>query len=117
VTPDQDPLPAVNPGRGAPWTDAERAALAAARQPDQNSTNFLARFAYALGTDALTYAEGHIRTLIEVHNEVWYSRAEDPAAFPGYCIELTFEALARRILGDLLDAGWTCPAGAADQVP
>ena len=37
------------------------------------------------------------------------ARQEDPATFPGYTLELSPAALARRIVGGLLDAGWTPP--------
>jgi hypothetical protein len=69
----------------------------------------LAQFAYDRGADPVDYAEGHITQLLEVHLLVWATREDDPSAFPGYCIELTLGAAARRIIGAMLDAGWTPP--------
>jgi hypothetical protein len=71
--------------------------------------NVLARLAYERGISPLDWAEGHVNQLIDVHIMVWSSRLQDPATFPGYPIELTTGALARRIIGELLDAGWTLP--------
>ncbi len=69
----------------------------------------LAKWAYARGTDPVEYAEGYVTSAIEVHLAVAESRAEDPSTFPGYCLEMTVNALARRIVGILLDAGWQAP--------
>jgi hypothetical protein len=66
-------------------------------------------WAYALGKDPLVYAETSTATLISAHELVIASRAEDPATFPGYSLDLSTEALARRIIGTLMDAGWTPP--------
>lgn len=72
---------------------------------------FLARFAYEHGEDPIDYAT---QGVIQIHVESWLmicaARAESPASFPGYTLELSPAALSRRILGDLLDAGWTPPA-------
>lgn len=72
--------------------------------------NPLARSAYARGTDPITYAEYQITALIEVHILAHASTAclDNPAAYLGYS-ELTIEALARKILGDLLDARMDVP--------
>jgi hypothetical protein len=62
---------------------------------------FLAQFAYDTGTPPLDYAEVNvIRAHIDAHL--------DPDSFPGEVNPAT-AALSRRILGDLLDAGWTPP--------
>ena len=37
------------------------------------------------------------------------TRRDNPGAFPGYCVEPGIEPLSRRILGELLDAGWAMP--------
>ena len=71
--------------------------------------NGLARFAYDIGINPVDYAEGDIEALINAHFMVAASRAIEPGTFPGYSIELTTDALARRILGNLLDAGWHPP--------
>lgn len=68
-----------------------------------------ARNAYESGTDPVTYAEGRVAMLVEVHLLVVNGRAENPASFPIYSRDLSDEALARRILGGLLAIGWTPP--------
>jgi hypothetical protein len=71
----------------------------------------IARMSYERGTDPVEYARTHV---IQVHLDAYLTitaaRAADAATFPGYLLELTPEALARRIIGGLLDAGWTSPA-------
>ncbi len=63
--------------------------------------DFLARFAYSTGQDPIDYAtENVIRAHIDAHL--------DPDSFPGEVNPAT-AALSRRILGDLMDAGWTAP--------
>lgn len=71
--------------------------------------NALARISYESGIDPIDYAEGQILLLMKAHGRVMLARTLNPAAFPGFGIELTPEALARRIIGNLLDAGWTAP--------
>lgn len=72
--------------------------------------NFLARFAYTNGIDPIDYAaHGIIQAHVDVHLAICAGRAENPASYPGYWRDLTTAALSRRILGDLLDAGWTPP--------
>lgn len=71
---------------------------------------FLARFAYDHGENPIDYAvTGVIQTHIDVFVSVVAARVENPEAFPGYVLEMTTAALSRRIVGDLLDAGWTPP--------
>lgn len=72
----------------------------------------LAKYAYAHGQDPVDYAEDLIAILIRVHATVAADRLDNPASWPGYDIPEGIEPLARRILGELLDAGWTIPAGA-----
>ena len=69
----------------------------------------LARISYDAGIDPIDYAEGEILTLIEAHANVAVARILNPASLPGYPLKVTPEALTRRILGVLLDAGWTAP--------
>lgn len=65
------------------------------------SIGFLAQFAYDTGMNPIDYAETNvIRAHIDAHL--------NPAHFPGEVNPAT-AALSRRILGDLLDAGWTPP--------
>lgn len=65
--------------------------------------------AYREGIDPVTWALQCTEQLIEVHALVTAGRATDPNSYPGYVIELTDTALANRIVGLLLDAGWTPP--------
>jgi len=66
-----------------------------------NDIDFLAAFAYSTGQDPIDYAaENVIRAHINAHLH--------PAGFPGD-IDPATDSLSRRILGDLLDAGWTPP--------
>lgn len=62
---------------------------------------FLAQFAYDTGTTALDYAEVNV---IRANVDAFMT----PGAFPGDVNPAT-AALSRRILGDLMDAGWTPP--------
>jgi hypothetical protein len=72
--------------------------------------SFLADFAYSHGTDPVDYAVEHV---IEMHLKTYLTvreaRAEDPASFPIYDAALSTAVLSRRILGDLMDAGWVPP--------
>ena len=70
---------------------------------------FLARFAYSHGQDPIDYASSLVQMHIEVNLMVRAARYEDPATFPGYLLDLSLEALSRRVIGDLMDAGWTPP--------
>jgi hypothetical protein len=70
----------------------------------------LAQWAYRHGTDPIDWAvESVVGNQISVYLTITAARAENPANFPGYVLELTQGALARRIVGGLLDAGWTPP--------
>lgn len=69
----------------------------------------LARISYEAGIDPVDYAECEIETLIKAHARIAASRAAAPDVFPAYPIDLTIAALVRRILGNLLDAGWQPP--------
>ena len=63
--------------------------------------DFLARFAYSTGQDPIDYAaENVIRAHIDAHFT--------PDTFPGD-VDPATTALSRRIVGDLLDAGWRAP--------
>jgi hypothetical protein len=62
------------------------------------------------GTDPLDWAIWLAREEITVLDEIRAARAEDPHTYPIYVWELSPEASARRIIGRLLDAGWTPPA-------
>ena len=66
-----------------------------------NDIDFLAAFAYSTGQDPIDYAtENVIRAHIDAHFT--------PDTFPGD-VDPATAALSRRIVGDLLDAGWRAP--------
>ena len=72
--------------------------------------SFLAEFAYDQGVDPIDYAvHGVIESHVDVNLTIRAARAENPVSFPGYWADLSTAALSRRILGDLMDAGWTPP--------
>jgi hypothetical protein len=77
--------------------------------------SYPAQYAYEHGTDPITYAESHVTMLIGVHLGVAAAREENPQSFPIYSPDVSNEALARRIVGGLLDAGWTPPEPANGQ--
>jgi hypothetical protein len=58
--------------------------------------DLLAQTAYDTGIDPVTYATQHV---IRSHIDVWLGGHEESTS-----------VLSSRILGDLLDAGWTPPA-------
>ena len=65
--------------------------------------------AYGSGVDPLGFAESLVTEIVLMHSVVAQARAEDPAAFAAYGPGLSPVTLARRILGELLDAGWEPP--------
>lgn len=76
----------------------------------------LAAHAYSTGMTPLDFAETRVRAAIDIHIRVMAGRREDPSTFPGYdpsvgteSFDTDIAALSRRILGGLLDAGWTMP--------
>ena len=66
-----------------------------------------ARIAYQAGIDPLDYAEAELTGLIGVHIELASVCADFGVSAPAGT--LTVGAMARRILGSLMDAGWTPP--------
>jgi hypothetical protein len=75
----------------------------------------IARMSYERGQDPVEFAETCImQNHLDVYLTIVSSRAEDPATFPGYALELSPQATARRIIGDLLDAGWLSPTLATE---
>jgi len=74
-----------------------------------------ARIAYDLGIDPLDYAETELATLIGVHLGLTSLYADLGVDAPEGT--LTVGALARRILGSLMDAGWIPPAAASEPEP
>ena len=66
-----------------------------------------ARIAYDLGIDPVDYAETELTVLIGVHLSLAVVCADIGVDVPEGT--LTTGAMSRRILGNLLDAGWTPP--------
>ena len=66
-----------------------------------------ARIAYQAGIDPLDYAEAELTGLIGVHIELASVCADFGVSAPAGT--LTVGAMARRILGSLMDAGWKPP--------
>ncbi|MGW4043011.1 hypothetical protein [Streptomyces sp. NPDC004721] len=69
----------------------------------------LARTSYRYGRDGVEIAEGIITTRIWALLHVRAGRAQNPDAFPTYGPDASEECAARRIVADLLDAGWRPP--------
>jgi len=67
--------------------------------------SILARTAYETGIDPIDYATDHV---IQSHVEVFLA-VRDVSAEIGCPLPHDTAALSRRILGDLMDAGWTPP--------
>lgn len=67
-----------------------------------------ARLAYAAGIDPIDWAEGEITALIGVHRELVKLNV-DMGVEPGG--DLSDGAMARRIIGLLMNAGWLVPGG------
>jgi hypothetical protein len=66
-----------------------------------------ASLAYAAGIDPIAWAEAEICALIGVHRELVKLNA-DMGIEPGG--DLSDGAMSRRILGMLMNAGWSVPA-------
>ena len=67
-----------------------------------------ARLAYAAGIDPIAWAEAEICALIGVHAELIKLNL-DMGVDPGG--DLSVGAMTRRILGLLLNSGWSAPGG------
>ncbi|MGI5182239.1 hypothetical protein ACQEVZ_38695 [Dactylosporangium sp. CA-152071] len=77
----------------------------------------IARLAYAEGTSPIDWAINLAFWQIEVRTDVVASRQRDPNAYPSYHLALDDQAVARRIIGNLLDAGWTPPDTPTQDTP
>ena len=66
-----------------------------------------ARLAYAAGIDPIAWAEAEICALISVHAELIKLNL-DMGVDPGG--DLSVGAMTRRVLGMLLNSGWSAPA-------
>ncbi|MEV7013346.1 hypothetical protein [Streptosporangium sp. NPDC051022] len=74
----------------------------------------LAQQAYDRGYTPIAFAEMSVQSLIEAHAHLVTGQPVDPDAFPDFPVELTVSALASRIVGTLLDAGWMAPGELVD---
>jgi len=68
-----------------------------------------ARLAYAAGVDPVAWAEVEVCALIGVHRELVKLNSDMGVEAGG---DLSDGAMARRVLGLLLNAGWVAPAAA-----
>lgn len=69
----------------------------------------LARFAYEHGQSPIDHAIMLAETEIQVMQEIRTGRQTDPSTFPGYFLATDNRASATRIVGLLIEAGWTPP--------
>jgi hypothetical protein len=65
--------------------------------------------AYEQGRDVIDHAVEYVAMFLDVMTMIRSSRAENPAYFPGYGSDVSLDHFARRIVGLMLDAGWTPP--------
>lgn len=87
-------------------------------EPEQPDMDYLSASSYADGDDTVRVAQRWVRNLLDAHTSLLDRRGDAP--LPGW-EDMTHDALARKILGRLLDAGWRPPsdmeiAAAADWV-
>lgn len=68
-----------------------------------------ARLAYRCGDNPVAHAEKRVAIVIATELQVIVARAADSGAFPAYPQGAGIEPLSRRILGLMLDIGWTAP--------
>lgn len=66
-----------------------------------------AQTSYESGISAVDYAEGEIVGLLAIHARLVAALPTNPAYLGG--LDLSPDALARRILGALMNAGWQMP--------
>ena len=78
--------------------------------PRRNSDDVLADALRREGLDEIDVAAALTAPIIVVSQWVTAGRVKDPEAFPGYVGDTDAVAVARKILGCLLDIGWTPPA-------
>lgn len=69
---------------------------------------FEAQAHYNSGIDPIDYAEGLITYTFILNHVIATNRRTDPAAMPWYGAS-DLPGLCRRIIGELLDAGWQMP--------
>lgn len=76
---------------------------------DLSDIDPLARSAYSHGRDPIDWAITIAESAITVREEIIAARRVKPGAYPIFKLSLEPGAFARRIVGQLLDAGWTPP--------
>jgi hypothetical protein len=76
---------------------------------DNPDIDGLSQWAYDNGQDPIDYAASTVYIAFEAWMHVRIGRERDPESFPGYGPDATLKNLSLRIIGRLLDAGWTAP--------
>lgn len=76
--------------------------------------DYLSAASYADGTDPISWAETRIAMLLSVRDNVRFNRPPELPPLPAWS-DLGDDALSRKILGTLLDAGWRPPPESAIQ--
>lgn len=72
--------------------------------------DYLAANSYRDGSDAVTVATDRVAVLLDAWERVTTTREGNPGAFPGAVwADTSPAAVSRRVLGALLDVGWTPP--------
>lgn len=64
---------------------------------------------YSLGKTAIDVAAQVVAIQLDTRDDIRRTRAHDPDAYPGFRGSLTVDAAALRIVGELLNAGWSPP--------
>jgi hypothetical protein len=72
--------------------------------------SYLAQIQYDEGIDPLDHAIECVKLYIDTWGEVHDARQENPATYPILSAwDATSDSFARRIIAQLLDAGWVVP--------
>lgn len=69
----------------------------------------LSKWAYESGRDPIEWAAQTVYTEFDVWLTVRIARETDPDSFPAYGPHASLKNLSNRVIGNLLDAGWTPP--------
>lgn len=103
--------------RSRPGVETEAAVTQAAADlksgstlPDSYDIGWIHRCAYRHGVDPIDNAIDAVTTFLHAADAISAARRDNPASFPLSGPEaVTHGYWARRIVGELLDAGWTPP--------
>lgn len=71
--------------------------------------NYLAAHEYAEGTDPITAAEGQAVILLNIRRVAAQRIALGRAPLPAW-VDVSHQAVARKLIGWMLDAGWSPPS-------